>query len=307
LGERVRVAAIDIGSNAIRMTVAEHGRDGVLERVDRARAAVRLGHDTFISGRITREKMEAACEVMADFRRRLDRYDVERYRAVATSAVRDAENGTDLVDRAWDESAITIEVIGGDVEAALVWRAVTDRMELSGRWLLVDLGGGSMEVSTVDAGGVERSGTYPLGTVRLLERLDDQGDGGAQSAERALHEFEADMPVPPPGDLRGMLATGGNIEELAERSAAEADAAGVSRLPLHALETTMDSIEAMSYDRRVHELGMRPDRADVIVPAGRLYRAMARRAGVDEIVVPNVGVTEGVLLELASRGRGTGR
>lgn len=305
------MAAIDVGSNAIRFTAAERRRGGELVQLDYARAAVRLGQSTFLTGRMTAENLESAVEAMVDFRRRMEALGVTRHRAVATSAVRDAENGAELVARTRREAAIEIEVIGGEEEARLVWVAVRDRMEIDGRWVLVDLGGGSLEVSTVRASALERSATYPLGTVRLLERLESredrrsegvegvEGPGPEEGLRQALAELESRLEIPAPGEIRGMLATGGNIEALAELSGAEPDEAGASRLSLEALTRVMERVESMSYGERIRTLDLRPDRADVIVPAGRIYRRVAELAGVSGLVVPNVGVSDGILLELA--------
>ncbi len=290
-----RMAAVDIGSNAMRITIARTGSDGEPERLDYLRAPVRLGHSTFLTGRLTDENLDAAVEALVEFRRRMDAYGVTRHRAVATSAVRDAENGGELVDRSRQEAGIEIEVIDGAEEARLVWRAVRHRLDVEGRWVLVDLGGGSLEVSITHDAALERSATYPLGTVRLLERAEG---GDSDSVGEALRRLDEELALPRSDELEGVLATGGNIETLAELSGAEPDATGAARVGLEALRETMARVEALSYDRRIAELGLRPDRADVIVPAGRIYLRVAELAGAEEVVVPNVGVSEGVLLEL---------
>lgn len=295
--ESERVAAIDIGSNAMRFTAAERRSDGALVRLDYDRAPVRLGHNVFLTGRLTAKNLEAAVVAMVGFARRMDGLRVERYRAVATSAVRDAENGSELVDRSRREAGIEIDVIDGAEEARLVWVAVRERMEVEGRWLLVDLGGGSMELSTVSSSGIERSDSYPLGTVRLLERLEAQNGAAGAAVAAAMAEIEADLTIPDPGTLRGLMATGGNIEALAKLAGAEPDGAGMTPLTIEALSTVMERVEAISVDDRIRQLGLRPDRADVIVPAGRVYRRVAELAGVDEILVPGVSVSDGILRE----------
>jgi exopolyphosphatase / guanosine-5'-triphosphate,3'-diphosphate pyrophosphatase len=300
-GALMRVAAIDIGSNAVRFTAAERTAEGGLSRLDYQRAAVRLGHSAFVTGRLTEANLGAAVEAMVDFARRMDDLRVDRYRAVATSAVREAANGEDLVRRTREETGIEIDVIDGAEEARVVWVAVRDRIRLEGVWLLVDLGGGSLEVSTIRDGELEHSESYPLGTVRLLERLDEGGggsDGGGSgdAVDAAVAEVEGEIGIPA-GGVSGMLATGGNIEALAELAEAESDGAGVERLSLEMLSSVMARVEALPLERRISDLELRPDRADVIVPAGRIYRRVAELAGVDEIVVPGVGVSDGILLE----------
>lgn len=293
----VRVAAIDIGSNALRFTAAERGAEGRLVQLDYQRAPVRLGHSAFLTGRLTAENLEAAVEAVVAFGRRMDGLEVERYRAVATSAVRDAENGGELVERVRDEAGIGIDMIDGAEEARLVWVAVRERLALEGLWVLVDLGGGSLEVSVVGSDGIRRSDSYPLGTVRLLERLEAAGGATGDAVEASMAEMEGELSMPDRDAVGGLLATGGNMETLAELAGAPMDEAGVSRLALGTLTEVMRRVEALSFEERVEQLGLRPDRADVIVPAGRVYRRIAELAGVDEIVVPGVGVSHGILRE----------
>ena len=306
----LRVGAIDIGSNALRLSVAELVDPERAVELASIREPVRLGEDAFHSGELSARTMERAVDAMSSFRRRLDALEVEAVRVVATSAVRDSRNGDDLVARTRAKSGLEIEIIDGAEEARLVEVAVRSRMPLDGRWLLVDLGGGSLEVSVSGARGIAASESLPLGTLRLLADsgpapdevpgrvdalLDDAfprlglGDGGSAGGNSGRGG---------PAGVAGLIATGGNIEALARLAGVTPNANGVSRLPLPALRRTRARLEAMSYDERVEELMLRPDRADVIIPAGTIYLRVAERAGVEEIVVPHVGVKEGVLLEL---------
>lgn len=170
----LRIASIDIGSNAIRFLAVEFTSRDRADELEYIRVPVRLGQDAFRDRHIRPDAMEGAVEAVARFRKEMDALQVNGYRAVATSAVRDSYNGSDLVERAWTESGIRIETITGNEEAYLVWRAVRDRVELAGReWVLVDLGGGSVEVSLIDVEEVKWSESHPLGTVRLLEEMGD--------------------------------------------------------------------------------------------------------------------------------------
>lgn len=295
MGERV--AAIDIGSNAMRFTAAVRSSDGGLVQLDYQRSPVRLGHNAFLSGRLTAENVEAAVEAMVGFARRMDGLGVERYRAVATSAVRDAANGGELVERVREEAGIEIDVIDGAEEARLVWVAVRDRIVMEGLWVLMDLGGGSMEVSVVGSEGIRRSDSYPLGTVRLLERLEAEEGATGDAVDAAIAELEEGLVMPDPAAIRGLLATGGNIETLAELAGAGPAEMSVSRLSLDTLTQVMKRVEALSVEERIERLELRPDRADVIVPAGRVYRRIAELAGVREVVVPGVSVSDGILRE----------
>ena len=167
-----RVAAIDAGSNAIRFVVADF--DGPLSYtvVHKVREPIRLGHNVFTQGGLDEDAMDLAVAAFRLFRRQIDALGVERFRAVATSATREAANRDLFLDRILAQSGIALEPISGQEEARLVHLAVGSRVDLSeGRWILVDLGGGSVEVSLVDETGILWSESYQVGTVRLLETL----------------------------------------------------------------------------------------------------------------------------------------
>lgn len=304
-----RVAAIDVGSNAIRFVVGEFVDPGTWTELDVQRVPVRLGHDVFLTGRLDPEAMRAAVEAMSFFRRSIDTLGVPRYRAVATSAVRESRNGGELVDRIRRESGIQLETITGSEEARLVWIAVRHRVDLGdARWMTVDLGGGSLEISEVSRDGIHWSESHTMGTVRMLEELGDQ-HGDAAAVRALMEEYVGTLRIPDHvngADTAGLLATGGNIEALAKLADCGTDDQGVSRLPLEALRETIRELGAMTVAERIDRLGLRQDRADVIHPAGLLYERVAVLTGVDEIHVPHVGVKEGVLLDLADDVSGPG-
>lgn len=296
-----RVAAIDAGSNAIRFVAAEFVGPTHWVELEVQRVPVRLGHAVFLTGELEEGTMAAAVEAMATFRRALDTHGVSRYRAVATSAVREARNGAVLVERIRRECGIGLETITGSEEARLVWLAVRHRVDLGDtRWLTADLGGGSLEVSLVSSEGIHWSESHQMGTVRLLEDL----GGSGLDPERFLtlaREYAGTLRIPDDVDrdhLAGLLATGGNIEALARLGGSDPDARGVSRLSLDALRRATHELARSSLADRMERFQLREDRADVIVPAALLYERVAVLAGVDEILVPHVGVKDGVLLDL---------
>jgi exopolyphosphatase/guanosine-5'-triphosphate,3'-diphosphate pyrophosphatase len=295
----LRVAAVDIGSNAIRFTAAEFLDASRHVELEYERVPIRLGHSAFLTGELTDENVNATVEALASFRGRTEALGIDTYRAVATSAVRESRNGAALVERAWREAGVRIETITGSEEARLVWLAVHDRSPLEGRWLLVDLGGGSLEVSAVSESGLEWTESHTVGTVRLLEELGTTAPTPRQ-LNRLLEEYVGTLRLPRLGDggFRGLIATGGNIEALAELAGASPDSTGVSRLPVELLRETVAHLAGLTNQERITQLELRPDRADVIVPAGHVYHRVATLAGAGEIVVPHVGVKEGVLLDL---------
>jgi exopolyphosphatase/guanosine-5'-triphosphate,3'-diphosphate pyrophosphatase len=296
----LRAACIDMGSNAIRLLAAEFTDELRFRSLVSERNPVRLGHSVFLSGVLDAQAMDLALAALAGFRRQLEELGVEHYRAVATSAVRESKNGTAFIERIARETGLRFEVISGSEEARLVHTAVTRVLPLGSRsWLLVDLGGGSVEVSLVDQHGSHWSESHTMGSVRLLEELTEAGAAPGRF-RRLLAEYISVLKVPAmagPQQVAGYIATGGNIEALATL-AGFPDEVGVTRLPLETLRTVIEQLARMSYRQRVVELGLRGDRADVILPAAMVYERLAELCGATEIIVPHVGIKEGALFDL---------
>ncbi|MEJ2540324.1 MAG: Ppx/GppA phosphatase family protein [Gemmatimonadota bacterium] len=298
----LRVAAIDAGSNAIRFAAAEFVDPLHWTELEVQRVPVRLGHNAFLTGSLDERTMTAAVETMASFRRSLDNLGIARYRAVATSAVRDSRNGPELVDRVRRETGIRLETITGSEEARLVWVALRNRLSLGDdMWVATDLGGGSLEVSLISSEGIHWSESHTMGTVRLLE---DLGEAALdpQNFRVLLAEYSNTLRIPDyvgPSEIAGLIATGGNIEALADLAEAPTDENGVSRLSVSDLRSTIKMLARLTVQERIDELGLREDRADVILPAAVIYRQVARIVDADSFVVPRVGVREGILWDLA--------
>jgi exopolyphosphatase / guanosine-5'-triphosphate,3'-diphosphate pyrophosphatase len=297
----VRVAAIDIGSNAIRFVAAEFSGREAFVPLEYIREPVRLGRDAFRSREIGPQVMDAAVEAIARFRKTMDELEVRGYRAVATSAVRDSQNGAELVERVWRECGIRIETITGAEEAHLVWLAVRGRIDFGdSEWVLVDLGGGSVEISLVAGEEVRWSESHPLGTVRLLEELGDLTAESPDRVRRRLEDHAAMLRISAitrQVEATGVVATGGNMEALADLAGSRRDARGVALVRLQTLQAVIDRLATLSPRERMKELGLREDRADVILPAAVVYERIARLLGVHQIVVPYVGVKDGLLLD----------
>lgn len=307
-----RFAAIDVGSNALRLRVVEADSPGEVRELQSERSAVRLGREVFLQGRLAPSVLSQACDALKRFREILDLHKVENYRAVATSAVREAENGSILVERARRESGIELDVIEGIEEARLVRLAIVGRLDLRGRRaLLLDLGGGSLEISLVDRGELRASKSLPIGTVRLLEafherpagadltRLGIEGEEMAREyIERQLMEVEI-----PKGSFDACVGTGGNFDTLAQLCP-PADIAPDPLRPLldvGAVRALLPRLAQMSPDERRTTFGLRPDRADVIVPAAEIVIGVARAFGIEQIQAPGIGLKEGVLDELIEK------
>ena len=299
----LRLACVDTGSNAIRFLAAEFSGPTTYTTLRSERVPVRLGHQVFLTGRLAPETMESAVRAFESFRTHMAELEIERYRAVATSAVREARNGPLLVERIGRDAGIHLEVIPGSEEARLVHLAVAARIGLEGgRWILVDLGGGSVEISLVDDSGMLWSETHSMGSVRLLEQLADVGDEAGRF-QRLLSEYVAVMRIPAPAQYwqpTGFIACGGNIEALAALGAHAPDENGVSRVPTSDLGSAIELLARLSYAERIEQLGLRQDRADVILPAALVYRRLAELSGTEQVLVPHVGVKEGIILDLAA-------
>jgi exopolyphosphatase/guanosine-5'-triphosphate,3'-diphosphate pyrophosphatase len=248
--------------------------------------------------------MDAAVEAFETFRDRIEALQIGPIRAVATSAVREARNGNLLVDRILRRTGIELEVITGTEEARLVHLAVASRIDLRGRqWILVDLGGGSVEISLADDAGMLWTESHTMGSVRLLEVVSE----GVESGKRLralLEEYVSVLRIPDPAQYwkpGGLIATGGNIEALARLAAAPVDDAGVAHLAVKDLEASVQLLTRLSYTERVQRLNLREDRADVILPAALVYLRLAKVADMPTLLVPHVGVREGVVLDLVDR------
>ena len=299
----LKVACVDMGSNAIRFIAAEFRGDKDHEVLLAERRPVRLGHGVFLTGKLVEGAMDAAVQALGDFAARMEELGVEHYRAVATSAVREAKNGAAFVARVAEETGLELELISGSEEARLVHLAVVNRINLHDeQWILVDLGGGSVEVSLVDANGILWSESHTMGSVRLLEEL----AGSAQEPgrfQRLLGEYIATLKIPSAANQAapaGFAATGGNIESLA-KLAGEHLPSGVSELTLARLRSMIGTLARLSYHERVEQLHLREDRADVILPAAMVFERLAELCGADKITVPHVGIKEGVLYDLVDR------
>lgn len=297
-----RFAAIDVGSNALRLRIVEADSAQVVRELASERAAVRLGRDVFLDGKLAPAALSSACEALRRFRELLDLHKVERYRAVATSAVREAENGGLLVERARREAGIELDVIEGIEEARLVRLAIIGRLGLvNRRALLADLGGGSLELSLVDRGQLRGSKSLPIGTVRLLEAFHGKSSQhGAELAreyvERQLREAFAEIER---GTFDVCIGTGGNFDTLAQMC--PAPNVSQATIDVTAVKAVLPELSAMSTDDRRARWGLRPDRADVIVPAAEIVVGVADAFGIDRIVTPGIGLKEGVIDEIVEK------
>jgi exopolyphosphatase/guanosine-5'-triphosphate,3'-diphosphate pyrophosphatase len=301
------LAAIDAGSNAIRLVIVRTDRRGRLRRLVRERVPVRLGRNVFTDGRFSPETINRAVATFQHFRDRMDHFGVSHYRAVATSATREARNRARLLRRIRREADIRLEVIDGAEEARLVRSAVLGA--LGRRYvprLICDLGGGSLELSLMKQRAVEKSVVLPVGTVRLLEtfRIEDEMDEDEVEEVRNYVRTMLESFLPQRPKLNGALAVacGGNAEALA-RIAPGARVAGMPSISLRLLKDRMWQILSLDVRRRMKLFDVRRDRAEVMGIAALVFNTLGRWLKLDALVVPGVGVREGLLDDLVHTAR----
>ena len=303
----VRLGAIDAGSNAIRVVIAELSPSELL-RVEAERVPVRLGHQAFTRGELDAKTIDQAVAAFVHFRQRFDHHGVTMYRAVTTSAVRGASNRDVLLHRIYHEAGIELEVIEGEEEARLVRKAVVHAFGTASLpRAILDLGGGSLEVN-LRQGSTWRASSLPVGTVRLLETFGL--DGAIADAEAGMvRRYTATlMNSLNRGNSGGGVAaaTGGNADALAKivnDSAGTGASGGMPAFELAGLEKVLPLIVGASVDERMENFGVKRDRAEVLGIAALVFATAARQLGLSKLVAPGVGVREAVLLELAETAR----
>jgi exopolyphosphatase/guanosine-5'-triphosphate,3'-diphosphate pyrophosphatase len=299
------IAAIDAGSNAIRMVVGQVDDDGDVEPLENIRLPVRLGQDVFSQGRLEETTIRQTEEAFLRFKHVAASYGVQKLRAVATSAAREASNGDVLVDRVAQATGIQIERISGEEEARLIHQAVIQKLRLTNkRTLLIDIGGGSIEVTTSDGQNIISTDSYALGTVRLLEKLETvYGDPGVLSkfiqkyVEAARYRIEQDIGKE---KIQVCVGTGGNVEEIGRLREKLFKGDSNRIVTLDELRELIRRLGNMDYQERIQKWNLRPDRADVIHPASIVLYTIAREARVKQILIPNVGLKDGILVDLAA-------
>ncbi len=297
------LAAIDIGSNGVRMQVVRLIDATRFELVEYQRAAVRLGEDTFSQGYISEQNIQAAIQALQRFRDIIEHLGVPRMRAVASSAVREAENRDIFVDRIALQTGIQVEVISGEEEARLVHLAVTKAVDLRGKYaMLIEIGGGSVEVVLSEGETILSSESYRLGTVRLLQKFGCVTDDllsfsrmVREYAELARQRIDREIGAQ---RLNVCIGTGGNVEALGDLRCRLLRRRSNTFITLYELETLIETIGKMTVQERIEKLGLRPDRADVIIPAGIVLHMLARESGLREIRIPRVGLKDGILWDM---------
>ncbi len=283
-----KYAAIDIGSNAMRMLIAnvieQQGRETQFNKSELIRVPIRLGQDAFTVGEISEENIDRMIDAMKAFRLLMKVYKVEKYKACATSAMREAYNGKEVAGIILEKSEVDIDIIDGKKEAAIIASSdLHNLIKTDQTYLYVDVGGGSTEFSLFSEGKIAASKSFKNGTVRLLNNMVN---------DIVWVEIEKWIKTVTEGyDNVTLIGSGGNINKIFKMSGKLQD----KPLSYIYLSSQYQYLNSLTYEQRIAELALNTDRADVIIPATRIYLNAMKWSGAKHMYVPKIGLSDGIV------------
>lgn len=287
-----RLAAIDVGSNAIRLLVSNiiFSKSGsyTIKKSSLIRTPIRLGKDAFTKKRIGKRNTKRLLSAMNGFRNMMDALDVKDYRACATSAMREADNGDEIVQAIKDQSDIEIEIIDGKEEADILYNTqIAQLLKRDKAYFYIDVGGGSTEITIFYNDTVIDAESFKVGTVRMLNNKVTKKTWTDLSKWLRKHSKSLDN--------KTIIGSGGNINKLHKMSRQRPTEA----LHIEYLRYFKNYISSFSYDERILDLNLNPDRADVIIPAIDIFSFIMEKSGISEVYVPKIGIADGIIKLLA--------
>lgn len=284
-------AAIDIGSNAVRLLVKRVNEEENLEskrlvKVLLLRVPLRLGFDVFSLGEVSRQKETKLRRLMKAYKQLMKIYEVSDYRACATSAMRDAKNGKEIIRQIRKDTGISIDVIDGQEEARMIYSNHIECLEdRTGNYIYVDVGGGSTEINLLANGELVQSLSYNIGTVRMLSRAVKEETWTKMKSD--LSRLTANF------QQVNIIGSGGNINKL-YRLADKKDKKKL-RLPIESLQALYNLLKPLTPEQRMEQFSLKADRADVIVPAAEIFLAIAEVVRAEFVHVPVIGLADGII------------
>jgi len=302
------VAVIDIGSNSARMVIAQVLPDGTTDALERLQRTVRLGHDTFVTGRLSQESMNATIAILRDYKRILDTYHVSHVRAVATSAVREAENVDAFVDRVLMTVDLDIEVIETAEESRLtvsaVREALGDRLGVTRSYaLIVEVGGGSAVLTILQKGEIAASESYNLGSIRLQEMLSTSEESGTRAADLLRHHIENTVAAAkraiPLSKVRSFFAIGGDARFAAQQVGKQTTSPEVSAISLRDFDRLVDRCVEHTVEELARIYGLAFSEAETLAPALLAYQVLLGATQARRMNVSRVSMRDGLLLDAA--------
>ncbi|MHB8260951.1 MAG: Ppx/GppA phosphatase family protein [Bacteroidia bacterium] len=280
-------AAIDIGSNAVRILfshVYEVKGKVFFEKEELIRMPIRLGEDTFLQGEITKTKADKLVSAMRGFKELMKVFTIISYKACATSAMRDAKNGQEVIDRVKKEADVTIEIIDGKTEAATIFSVHAEEfLDPMKSYLYIDVGGGSVELTLIADKKTVAQKSFNVGTLRMLfGKIDDkEWDDYKQWIKKNTQGIK---PL-------NAIGSGGNINKIYKMSGKKES----KHLSYEKLKAMQDMLNSYTFEERVTILGLKPDRADVIIPASKIFLTAMKYADIEKVYVPQIGLADGII------------
>ena len=285
----MNIAAIDIGSNGARLLIKSFDDNASassrIRKLMFVRIPLRLGKDVFTLGKISKERQRMMMHMMKGFRQFMLLYNVEHFRACATSAMRDADNGRKVMRRIEKETGIRLEIIPGAEEAQLLCNNLVENTDSGvGNFAYVDVGGGSTEISLLHDGILAESHSFNVGTLRMLAGAVSQEERNAMC--RMLEGYAKEFPG------TKIIGSGGNINRLFKLAGIKGDS---HELPLARLRELYVSLAPLSLEERMEQFKLKDDRADVIIPAAEIFLMVAKSLACDSILVPNISLADSIV------------
>lgn len=285
----MNIAAIDIGSNGARLLIKSFDDNApAASRIKKllfVRIPLRLGKDVFALGKISKERQRMMMHMMKGFRQFMLLYNVEHFRACATSAMRDAENGKKVMRHIEKETGIKLEIIPGAEEAQLLCNNLVENTESGvGNFAYVDVGGGSTEISLLHDGVLAESHSFNIGTLRMLAGAVTPEERNAMC--RMLEKYAEDFPG------TKIIGSGGNINRLFRLAKVKGDSRS---LPVATLKQLYAELAPLSLEERMEQFKLKDDRADVIIPAAEIFLLVARSLKCEDILVPNISLADSIV------------
>ena len=289
-----KYGAIDIGSNAIRLLIANviiaEDKEPQFKKSSLVRVPIRLGAEVFVGqGMISEDSIQRLIDALNAFQLLMKTHHVERFKACATSAMREARNGEEVVQEIFKKTGVQIDIIGGKKEAAII--SSTDLNELiegDNSYLYVDVGGGSTEFTLFSKGKIIQSKSFKMGTVRLLNNKKLVNKEIFADIEKWIKKNTKDL------KRISLIGSGGNINKLFKMSG-RTEGKPISYIYLSA---QYQFLKRMSFEERISELSLNPDRADVIIPATKIYLSAMKWSNARKIYVPKIGLVDGIIKSL---------
>lgn len=289
----MKYAAIDIGTNAARLLVGEvmsKDQSFFIKKISYTRIPLRLGEDVFESGKVSKNKIDDFLKTMKAFKLISEIFDVQEVRAVSTSAMREATNANKIIDSIKQETGIKIEIISGDEEASLIFsNFFAMELDLSVPFVVIDVGGGSTELSVFENGEKIASKSFNVGTLRILKGKSDE------SVWENIHDWILKY-VDLSSEHR-IFGTGGNINKAHKMLGYSFE----EPIGLVEMKELRDKLARLTIDERIDQFHMKPDRADVIVPALDIFSYILNEIGANSLMVPKVGLADGMIYEMYHR------